>query len=141
MVLVCPCRGSRGLTCAAFFALHCTPPIVAIPLLSIARRPDISSPASRGLASILARGNDAFGEEKRPRGLVGKDLSAHRQRAIHERSPAGVLPREALRLEGGYPQGGQGDLGAPAGRERKPSRSRRPRLLGNRPGDRTARPR
>ncbi len=36
-----------------FSALHCHRPVVAIPLLSIARRPDISTPASRGFASVL----------------------------------------------------------------------------------------
>ena len=37
-----------------------------------------------------------------------QELSAFRQRAFHERAPAGVFPPEAARLEGGHPEGGRG---------------------------------
>ncbi len=91
-----PLLATGGRRAPPFFAPHCTPDRLSqFRYCPLRGRPDISSPASRGFASILARGNDAFGEEKRPRGLDGKDLPADRQRAIHERAPAGVLPREA----------------------------------------------
>ena len=48
---------------------------------------------------------------------------------------------EAARLAGGHPEGGQGDAAASPGGKPKSSRSRRPRVIGNRPRHRTARPR
>ena len=87
----------------------------------------------------------ALSDKKNGHGVAAvtgqEELSADRQRAVHERAPARILPREAARLERGHPQGGQGDAGASPGREREPSRPCRPRLLGNRPRDRAARAR
>src|ERR1700722_17677801 len=67
-----------------------------------------------------------------------QNLSADGPRAVHERVPAGVLSVEVARLAGGHPQGGQGDAAKSPGRQPEPSRLRRPRILGNRSGDRTA---
>jgi DnaK suppressor protein len=93
-----------------------------IPLLSMTGRPYISSPASRGALYSAGVGNASGQEEERRRCCSGQiqergrgpngyeqDLPALRQRAFHERAPAGVFPRQAARLEGGYPQGSQGD--------------------------------
>src|SRR6202140_40029 len=92
-----------------------------IPLLSMTGRPYISSPASRG-GALSSRGGNASEREKerrrccsgqtqeRGRGPNGyeQDLPALRQRAFHERAPAGLFPRQASRLEGGYPQENEG---------------------------------
>src|SRR5262245_16136941 len=44
-------------------------------------------------------------------------------------------------MEGGHPEGSARDAAAPAGREPESSRPGRPRIVGNRPGHRAARPR
>src|SRR5947207_11095587 len=70
-----------------------------------------------------------------------EELSTLRKRAFHERPPARLFSRQAAGVEGRNPQGIADHAANLAGRERQPSRSRRPRLLGDRPRDRAARPR
>src|ERR1700694_2403128 len=70
-----------------------------------------------------------------------EELSTLRKRAFHERAPARLLARQAAGVEGLDTQGIAGHAADAAGRERQSSRSRGPRVLRDRPRDRTARPR
>jgi hypothetical protein len=70
-----------------------------------------------------------------------EELPAFRKRAVHERPPARLFSRLASGLEGRDPQGIEDHAADAAGRERQSSRSRRPRLIGDRPRHRAARPR
>src|SRR5262245_60639380 len=82
-------------------------------------------------------GEPAAREER----LRPERLPAERQGTLHARAPARLLPRPAANLERRDPEGSARDAAAPPGREPEPSRSGRPRHLGDRPRDRAARPR
>src|SRR2546423_6757014 len=70
-----------------------------------------------------------------------EELSTLRKRAFHERPPARLFSRQAAGVEGrDTPRIANYPADAP-GRERQSSRSGGPRIVGDRPGDRTARPR
>src|SRR5690349_20140851 len=82
------------------------------------------------------RRKDATPSGERRAGL-GKveELPTDRKRAVHERAAARLFPRQAAGLEGRDPLGIEDHLADSPGRERQSSRSRRPRIVGNRPGD------
>src|SRR5271156_7012433 len=98
------------------------------------KSPCISRAAEEESPASPVRGGElnVFGQKQKRSRLAGsKELSAHGQRAVHERASAGVLPCEATGLEGGYPQRGQGDAAASPGRAPEPSRHWRPRFVGD----------
>src|ERR1019366_3239631 len=70
-----------------------------------------------------------------------EELSTLRKRAFHERPPARLFSRQAAGVEGRDSAGIAGHAADAAGGERQSSRSRRPRIVRDRPRDRTARPR
>src|ERR1700730_8399500 len=111
-------------------------PIVALEAVDPAARHAISA-ADNDRVTVgkqkpgIGRAFDAVGSGTRAR------VSSNRGRAFHERAAAGVFPPEAVALEGRDPARGARDASAPAEREREPPRYRRPRLLGDRPLNRT----
>ena len=101
--------------------------------ISAARKGASRQDAGAGSMSRRRSGNDC-GQAIRITGPSDKEPFMNERQREYFR-------QKLLDLEGRHPEGGQGDAAASAGREPEPPRSRRPRLVRDRPRHRTARPR